>query len=355
LARARADNSALGAISQGLFVSRYARAEFRPAYQVACEFSAYAEAQPESETAGRCIGQRMLAACFNLFGEFGRAAEHAERSLSYYSPMHHAPFAWRYVQDIGVSAMSQLAIALWHCGQIDRALRLGQETLSKAESLNHLHTIGYALGYSGAILAFFRGDRHSLREFAKRLRAHGEEHKMPWWAAWGVCFEAPGIASDGDADAAIAQARASIGEFDRLEARALRPIFLACLADAEILAGRPRAAIETLLEAIQISEKTREQWADAELHRLHGEALIALREVGPCSAEAAFGRAVAVARKQGSRMLELRAATDLGRLWRDTGSPNDPRALLEPILAAIGGAEKSRDVREARVLLAEFA
>jgi hypothetical protein len=53
-------------------------------------------------------------------------------------------------------------------------------------------------------------------------------------------------------------------------------------------------------------------------------------------------------------MLELRAATDLARLWRDMGSPNEPRALLEPILAAITGGETARDVRNARALIAEL-
>ncbi len=51
-------------------------------------------------------------------------------------------------------------------------------------------------------------------------------------------------------------------------------------------------------------------------------------------------------------MLELRAATDLVRLWREAGKPNDPRALLKPILAAIEGEETTRDVRNARALLA---
>jgi hypothetical protein len=53
-------------------------------------------------------------------------------------------------------------------------------------------------------------------------------------------------------------------------------------------------------------------------------------------------------------MLELRAATDLARLWRQVGAHNDPRALLEPILAAIEGGETTRDVRNARALLAEI-
>ena len=54
-------------------------------------------------------------------------------------------------------------------------------------------------------------------------------------------------------------------------------------------------------------------------------------------------KAIEIARSQEARMLQLRAATDLARLWRDTGSPNDPRALLKPILAAIQGGETMPD------------
>ena len=61
-----------------------------------------------------------------------------------------------------------------------------------------------------------------------------------------------------------------------------------------------------------------------------------------------------IARSQEARLLELRAATDLARLWRDAVSPNDPRALLEAILAQIEGGESLRDVRDARALLAEI-
>ena len=53
-------------------------------------------------------------------------------------------------------------------------------------------------------------------------------------------------------------------------------------------------------------------------------------------------------------MLELRAATDLARLWRDMGSNGDPRALIEPILAVIEDGETTKDVGNARALLAEI-
>ena len=106
-------------------------------------------------------------------------------------------------------------------------------------------------------------------------------------------------------------------------------------------------------EAFAFVEQSSERYWLAELHRVDGQ--IALRR-GPdrARAETCFQRAIDVARGQEARLLELRAAVDLARLWRDAGSAHDPRALLQSILAEIEGGEGAKDVRNARALLAEI-
>jgi hypothetical protein len=45
----------------------------------------------------------------------------------------------------------------------------------------------------------------------------------------------------------------------------------------------------------------------------------------------AFHRSIAVAREQSASMWELRATTDLARLWRDQGKHTNARDLLAPV------------------------
>jgi predicted ATPase len=58
---------------------------------------------------------------------------------------------------------------------------------------------------------------------------------------------------------------------------------------------------------------------EAELHRLNGEALLALSPVRWAEAEACYRQALAVARGQAAHLWELRAAVGLARLWRGQG------------------------------------
>jgi hypothetical protein len=118
--------------------------------------------------------------------------------------------------------------------------------------------------------------------------------------------------------------------------------------------GDVTGAEAALQEAFVFVEQSGERFWLAELHRLDGQVAHKQPKRDRARAEASLLLAVEIARGQEARMLELRAATDLARLWHDSDSDNDPRALLKPILYSIEGGEATRDVRNARALLAEL-
>jgi predicted ATPase len=118
--------------------------------------------------------------------------------------------------------------------------------------------------------------------------------------------------------------------------------------------GKMADAEVALQDAFAFVERSGERFWLADLYRVDGQIALRRTETDRERAEGYFLKAIEIAHGQEARMLELRAAADLARLWHEAAAPNDPRALLEPILAAIEGGETTRDVRNARALLAEI-
>ena len=71
--------------------------------------------------------------------------------------------------------------------------------------------------------------------------------------------------------------------------------------------------------------------------------------------EATFRDALSVARGQGAKAYELRAATRFGRWLRDHGRAAEARELLAPLYASFTEGFDTRDLVEAKALLAELA
>jgi len=71
-------------------------------------------------------------------------------------------------------------------------------------------------------------------------------------------------------------------------------------------------------------------------------------------AEACLQRAITVARNQGAKLWELRAAVALGRLWRDQGKPQQARELLAPVYDWFTEGFDTLDLKEAKALLDEL-
>ena len=64
-----------------------------------------------------------------------------------------------------------------------------------------------------------------------------------------------------------------------------------------------------------------------------------------------FERALAIARRSGARLWDLRAATSLARLLYRHGERADALALLQPVLGAFAEGYEAPDLVDARAVL----
>ena len=127
------------------------------------------------------------------------------------------------------------------------------------------------------------------------------------------------------------------------------------LAEAEARAGDPDRAVAILDEALATSDRTGFRAFEAELHRARGEILLKRDPANPAPAEEAFLAAIAVAKQQGTRSFELRAALSLAKLYQSTGRPADAHAVLAPALEGFSPTPEMPEIAEAQALLAALA
>ncbi len=129
------------------------------------------------------------------------------------------------------------------------------------------------------------------------------------------------------------------------------PLRLACVAEFFIAAGQPEMAWQLLEEAFVAAERFSERFFGSELHRLKGDLLLVRDDDRQDQARACFQQALTIAREQDARLLELRAATSLARLWRRQGHREDASALLAPLYGWFVEGLGLPDLQDARVLL----
>src|SRR6185437_13749074 len=182
--------------------------------------------------------------------------------------------------------------------------------------------------------------RHELPELerdSERLAAFCTEKKVEQIRLLASLHHAYARAMREPVSANVETLRATLEALRRSGGTTGNSITLSNLAEALLVAGDLDGADAVLRDGFDFVERSGERYWLADLHRLSGR--VALRRSSPdrARAEACFAKAIEVARSQDARLLELRAATDLARLWLDRRTASEIRALIEPALAAIEG------------------
>jgi predicted ATPase len=214
-----------------------------------------------------------------------------------------------------MSANGLLEIVLVLLGLHDQATRVAEAASREIERSGHPYTKAVAMAM-GVFAAVHRRDPPLLRERAAAAAALSERWGFQMLAVNATAPLGWAQAVEGDPAGGVTMLRQALARWAETGSQATRPLLMGLLAEAEQLAGRSDEALRLLDDALAQLDRSGERYCEAELHRLKGESLFAVSPLwaAEAEAEAAFHTAIAVARRQGAKLLEERANASLGRL-----------------------------------------
>jgi predicted ATPase len=282
--------------------------------------------------------------CF--LGEFVASRTLLEQCHGLGDPVHRAIGGGPYA-----AMLANLAVALVYLGYIDQARWRPNEALSEARRLRHAQTLAVVLGCANWIESITCSPE--VQGHAEELLALSTEQGFSLHLGWATAFRGGSLTALGQAQEGLALMMQGLAAVRAAGSLANTPQLFMRLADAYAMVGRPVEGLKCLAEAGQIIETTDERCNESELHRVRGDSLRAIDD--RAAAERSYHQALAVAGRQSAKLFELRAATNLARLWRDQGKRTKARDLLAPVYGWFTEGFDTPVLQDAKALLDELA
>jgi predicted ATPase len=308
--------------------------------------------------AGRAQDQGLLLEAYHALGpsylwagELTTALAHFERGISLYDPRQHRSYAALYAgHDPGVCCLCHAAWCHWMLGYPDQALKKSREAIELARQLSD--PTGLARAY------FLIGQFHQARRDAAETLDHAEavlrlaaEQGLASLMARGSILRGWSQANQGRAeDFQIQEGQSAWSTI----APSSRNHFLAARAELCGKCGKVQEGLVVVTQALKWVEDTGCGFYEPELHRLKGELLLTLASESSANAETCFRQAIASARNQKAKSLELRAVLSLTRLFHQQGEKEEARQILLEIYSWFTEGFDTVDLREAKALLQEL-
>jgi predicted ATPase len=251
---------------------------------------------------------------------------------------------------VGICASS----STWILGYPDRALRLSDEKDAHARRCGHPFNLGYALRL-GPHEFDYRFTYQDLRQRAEEIERLGRENSLPvLWKLFTPILGGHALIREGKPAEAIAQFKGAIEVWEASGGKSRIPTMKAFLGEGMALTGDLDNALHVLEEAI--AQVERPGWEErlhyAEILRLKGWVLSLKGDLE--GAEHNFLASLDWARCQQAKMWELRTSTSLARLWQSRGRRQDAYELLAPVYDWFTEGFDTKDLQEAKSLLADL-
>ena len=305
----------------------------------------------ESRQAGLLIveGNYVLGSAHHHLGLFSTARRHWDQAIHTYDPqylqIHLASFGW----DPKAISLCRQAINLWCLGDLDQAEAAQQSARAYAEAIAHPFSMAYVM-FFGALLHFLSRDVTRVRQEVEHVIKLSLGQGIGFWLYQGMVLEGWAMAAMGEHELGWARMEAGMTGRKALGIRNFNGIWTGLFAEHDAAMGQTSQAMSQLSQALDdlADAKEGEHWYEAELYRVMGD--IQLTQ-DATAAEAAYGRAISIARDQSARSFELRTTIRLARLWQTQGKFVDARNVLQPVYHVFTEGLDTHDLKEARALL----
>jgi predicted ATPase len=315
---------------------------------LATQFLAVADKQ--ATTSGRLVAHRMMGHTLVLGGDFAQARRHYEEAIALYNPVEHRQLAMRFGQDIMTTVLSYYSLALWSLGYPEKGLRYAKQAVEVARETGHAASLMFAF-YMASLFHISCRNYSLADEFARELLMVADQKGAVLWKASSLIYQGC-VAKPADA---VALMTAGIASYRSTGATALLTVFLSYLGRAYADLGQFDDAWRCIDEASSIIKTAEEKIWEAEVNRISGEITMLCRPMEATKAEQYLTNALAAARRQHAKSLELRAAMSLARLRRSQGKTQQARELLAPVYGWFTEGFDTCDLKEAKALLEELA
>jgi predicted ATPase/DNA-binding winged helix-turn-helix (wHTH) protein len=252
--------------------------------------------------------------------------------------------------DPGVCARIFRARALALLGRIEEAIRTSDDALVLARELAHPFSQALARVFAASVAQVLR-DADAARAHAAAATTIAREQEFRLMLAWATAFEGWAEAEQGKHGEGLRRIIASISAARATGSDQFLPLLLGLLAEVQLKIGQTGEGLRTVDEALAIALRTGERFYEAELRRLKGQLQLSGSDELGGGAEQELLQALGIARSQEARLLVLRTAVTLGRLWLRHGKHSEARSLVAEASLAMGPELVAPDLVEVDAIL----
>jgi len=340
-------------VLRGLWNCYFVRGELQRARDLAQRLIVLADEQ--GDPLRRALARRALGSTLFFLGQFADARQHLDQGIvlddEVEASQDRRAHVLLHAERPGVVCRLYSAWNQWLLGYPDRALTAINAALALSQGLAHAHSLAFTLNFA-AVVHLWRREFKAAQVRAEAAISIAREHSFAQWFAMGTMSRGVALSGLGEHAKGIAQLQEGFARWESIGAQLANTKWLGFTAEAHAAAGQFDVAFAALNRAADAAGASAEAFYQAHLHTLR--AVLLVKMGARTEAEAWLHKAIDLARIQSAKSLELRAATNFARLWRDQGGRSDARELLAPVYGWFTEGFDTPDLKEAGVLLDEL-